>query len=359
MKKAKQILKAFSLLAACACLLAIAGSARAQSYPPKWSSSATYAVGDQVQTGGNVYRAISAVPANAANPATNPTDWALDQVKSDTTLLIGQGQTFGTLQQAWSFISNARVGDGVYLHLYISTAKGNFDDTFTAPFLIDHQSGARIAIIGDNVNNIELDFESSNGIIIDTGHSFNTVSNLTIYSENGGNRDGVKADFDATISALSGVVIEDFQNGVHVTQNASVSVFGATLVTGNYTNAFFAETAGSIVIPNGIALVPTGLSTAFEADDGGLIIAPNCNIIGGEDAAEASYGAFIDINTSHVTAALGATASTRGFVRCSYCVFNTTSISLSVSGGGIIAADHATYSTSQSGGASDGSYILT
>jgi hypothetical protein len=41
----------------------LAVACAAQSNPPAWTSTATYASGDQVQRNGNVFRATKAVPA--------------------------------------------------------------------------------------------------------------------------------------------------------------------------------------------------------------------------------------------------------------------------------------------------------
>ncbi len=148
-RKASRLALALSALVV---FILVPGAGRAQSNPPAWSSSAVYAVGDQVQTGGNVYRAITKISSpSGTSPAVDYTHWQLSQVLSNTTLLIGGGQTFPNLVTAWTYALYARVADGVYLHFYISTARGDFQEDFGGPFLLDHGSGARIAILGDNL----------------------------------------------------------------------------------------------------------------------------------------------------------------------------------------------------------------
>jgi hypothetical protein len=94
--------------------------------------------------------------------------------------MIGTGQTFTTLAAAWTYAQNAKIADGGYLHFYISSVNGNFTEAFTAPFLLDNQGGARMALIGDSTSNDILQFNGTNGLIVDKGHSFNTLSNLTL-----------------------------------------------------------------------------------------------------------------------------------------------------------------------------------
>jgi hypothetical protein len=74
----KAALRSFCFLSA----LALLSVARAQSYPPAWNSAAHYAIGDQVQAAGNVYRAIKAV-SSAVNPAADYTDWELSLVSCE------------------------------------------------------------------------------------------------------------------------------------------------------------------------------------------------------------------------------------------------------------------------------------
>ncbi len=163
-------------------LSAIPNLARAQSFPPAWSSSASFAAGDIVQYGGNWYRAMTALSADGPYPASAYGKWELNYVRSNTTLAIGAGQAFANLAYAWQFARNARIADAAYLHLDIVTTSGNFNENFNSAFSLDHSFGALISIIGDNPNNIILNFTgaTSNGLTIDTGHVIGLVDNLVL-----------------------------------------------------------------------------------------------------------------------------------------------------------------------------------
>jgi hypothetical protein len=207
-------------------LLSISSLAQAQSYPPAWSANATYATGDLVQLSGNTFKAIQPVTTPGANPTSNYHYWQLNQVQSNTTLMIGAGETFPTINIAWTYAWNAKVADGVYLHFYISTVNGNYAEFFPTPFFLDHASGARIAILGDHYLDISLNFGGTNGFIIDTGHSINTISGTTLTNVSN-SPVGIKADGNATISALSGVYITGFGTCIQSTQNSTMSVIAS------------------------------------------------------------------------------------------------------------------------------------
>jgi hypothetical protein len=317
-------------------------SSIAQSYPPAWSASSHYAIGDQVQEGGNIYRAIKAVTASGG-PTVDYTDWELYFVRSNTTLMIGAGESFPTLAAAWTYIVNARVADGAYVHLYISTANGNFSETFTAPFLLDHSSGARIALIGEAVGSVSLNFSNTNGFIVDTGHSFNTISGVTLTNstENNGN-DGLKADLQASVSAVSNVAFSGFNADVHATQNATVSV-GADSTFAQYNTALWAETGGSIVTTGPLSIDSPLLDNsgyAVEADNGGEINAEqSLSVSHSAYGVLALDGGIVILNSLLATGnSFACVASQRGDIFISSGFFSANSFDLDVTLGGLIVA---------------------
>jgi hypothetical protein len=292
---------------------------QAQTYPPAWKSSSTYAQGDQVQVNGNIYRALGAVSQSGPSPATSYAKWELYYVRSNTTLMVGVNQTFPTLVSAWNYALNAKVADGVYLHFYISSAGGNFAESFASPFLLDHGSGARMAILGDVAANDTLTFSSTNGFIVDTGHAFNTISGVSIVNSGTSQqyRDGLKADFQATVSSLSNVIFTGFGTSILATQGASVTALSSCSLSGN-SPAVQASSGGSVVFPQGITLTGPGndtIYTGFFAYDGGQIIAPGSIISSFGDGILASTGGIVDAGSSTISNCIqGIEASANGTV---------------------------------------------
>jgi hypothetical protein len=333
--------------------------AHAQACPPAFSGSARYAIGDQVQANGNLYRAIKAV-SNGNNPSSDYTDWELNLVRSNTTLTIGAGQTFPTLTSAWNYALNAKVADGAYLHFYISSQNGNYSQQLTAPLLLDHASGARIAILGDNPANDTLSF-TANGIIVDTGHSLNTISGLGIYGSNNGS-DGIKVDDEASIALLANTKLTLFGNAVHVLQGGSVTINSDVTFPFIETYCGLAETGGSIVARSGLTISggsTTGSQTGFGAVHGGIVSAENCTFTKIAAAADAYQGGVIDLLGSMInqvpsgilcrggvidcrTATFfgctnGAiTADFQGFVDAGQCIFNDNSVSITAIAHGFV-----------------------
>jgi hypothetical protein len=357
--------------------------ARAQSFPPAWSSNATYAAGDLVVEGGNIYRAIKPVISHIANPAVNYTDWQLNQVQSNTTLMVGVGQVFPDLATAWTYALYCRVSDGVYLHFYISTNNGNFSESFSAPFLLDHGSGARIAILGDLTSHITFSFSGTNGMIIDTGHSLNTLSAVTLQSTAGNTVIGIKADGNASIAAVSDTVITGFNTCVQATNNASVTLTSTMNMLGFSHDALDAEDLGSIVFNGGSIFGPgantqaTGLFSTSGgeikaigsvinacqqgalASEGGRIDLISGTVSGCGFGIIATYGGSIDFNGGAATSCgIGVDASERGYIDISDGSATGNLIyDLTCSAGGYITAASASYVTTHQDGAVNGAFI--
>ncbi len=324
---------------------------KAQSYPPSWSNSAIYAVGDLVQLGGNWYRALKS--GSGSNPATTYANWELNYVRSNTTLMIGTGQTFPTLAAAWTYAGYSRVADGAYLHFYISSAHGSYSESFAAPFLLDHGSGARIAILGDLPAEVVLNFNNTNGLIVDTGHSINTISGLTIQNLSGmPTGDGLKVDLDATVSSVQNTNILGFQHGVHVTQNATATLTSTVSILDYGYDACLVETAGSIVI-SGMS-IPASIpgSWGLGAQTGGVISASNVSIEGAEvGVGSESDGVVYLLNCNIQSCGYGIFASSRGFVEADITTINGSSeYDLGAQLGGYIYPFECTYSSYSSDG---------
>jgi hypothetical protein len=345
--------------------LGLAPHAQAQTFPPVWSASSSYVEGDLVQLGGNCFRASKSVTGKNPNIAYN--FWELTFVRNNTTLMIGTGQTFPTLASAWSYIVNARVSDGAYLHLYISSVNGDFSETFTTSFLLDQASGARVAILGDSSANDVLTFNGVNGLVIDTGHSFNTISGITIKGNETGGTDGIEAGSQSSISSLSSLVVDGFTRDIDVTQGANIVSAARTVVLSGFAGtAVFASTSASVVFPEGVAIDngagkgPTSNNykgIALGADFGGQIVAPNSSLLACNVGAQAEHQGIIDISSATLENNYGVIATERGFVRCSNAHLTSVTLDLQAAQGGYIQNEGAAYTTKQSGGAMDGSYI--
>jgi hypothetical protein len=360
--------------------------AHAQSYPPAWSSSSNYAAGDQVQISGNTYRAVKAISSPGGNPTSDYTDWQLNSVLSNTTLMIGTGQTFPTLTAAWTYAANTKVGDGAYLHFYVSSANGVHYESFNAPYVLDHSSGARMALLGDNYTNDNFTFFSSNGFVLDTGHSFNTLSGFTM--NNGG------SDLAVAVKVAGGAALSSVANMMFVGYGTCLFVTGGGSMSVNNTLHFLSQGAvvaeasanGSIVFPQGFTTEGPGTNShaiALLATQDGSIIAPNSNLSYFGNAAEAQEGGTIflwgstlnncstaayafDAGLIDITQAslnnngVGCTAADRGFVNCVQASFqNSTTDDITAVNGGYVRAFLAGYSSTHQDGAVNGAFITS
>jgi hypothetical protein len=350
-------------LAIAALALSISAISHAQSFPPAWKSTSAYAIGDLTQSGGNWYRAIKAV-TGGAGPANDYTDWELNYVRGNTTLMIGTSQTFPTLGNAWTYAINARVADGAYLHFYISSAHGKYSQSLSAPFLLDHASGPRIAILADNVANVSFIFDSTNGFILDTGHSLNTLSGIGIYNLNVNNaNDGLKIDQQSTVSSVTGCLISGFFNAVHVTQESSVTLTSTSQLFYFQGSACYSETCSSIILGPSFLINGNNLGSniALNADLGGVIQAGNGMTIAGcsvgiqsnSEALVTAPGVTVESPTY-----FGVSAGDRGFVLVAFGSFSGSGIyDLTASQGAFIDAAGSTFTTQHAD--SFGSYIFS
>jgi hypothetical protein len=364
------ILRIFAFGALLLALLFTPFRASAQSYPPAWSATATYSVGDQVQLNGNIYRAIKAVTTPNLTPSTFYTYWELYNVRSNTTLLIGADEPFANLQVAWNNILSAKISDGVYLHLYISTHHANLTETFSAPFSLDHNSGSRISILGDVQANITFSFPSSNGFVIDSGHSLGNITNVTLSgtTSNGGDNGvygylGLIAESGGSLPSISGLSVVGFATSVYARAGLiTLSNPGGTMPFFGYSVAFFADQGGTILL-TGLNLQGPGAntaSTALYARLGGSIsaVANNLSYFGIE--VEAEDRGIIDVNYSTMGASgKCCLADLGGFIRCEDAAlgaFAADNVDAQAFDGGEIDLTDSSYLT-KSVGTNDGSYI--
>jgi len=335
----------------------LAVAAHPQSYPPAWSSASSYAVGDQVQLKGNVLRATHAVVPGGFKYD----DWEMWEVRANTIVFVGAGQSFSTLPTAWSWVQNARVASGAYLHIYISTAHGNYNETLSSPFSLDHQSGSQISLIGDNQANINF---SSSGFVIDSGHTFASLSGVTVGVSGGSGLNAVSggAIEDVSNTTISNTANPGFGTGVAVTQGA-MHLETSVTITG-FATAISADLGGSVVLASHFPLNgagPASFTTGLYANRNGVISAQYCDLgnatNGFETGAQAENGGLIDL-TSAQTYNCGIAVQADAGGRIYAFGINPVSNNLDVKvydGGTVFDTSPGTLNTST--GTGDGSYI--
>jgi hypothetical protein len=336
----------------------------AQSYPPAWNTKSAYAVGDQVQLNGNIYRAIKAVTPNLS-PAVYFNYWELNYVRSNTTLLIGDQEQFSTLLNAWDYVLEARVADGVYLHLSIVTAHGGFNETFSAPFSLDHSSGARISILGDNASKINLSFPGSNCFTIDSGHTFGTLSNMTLNQPELATNSGIYCSQNSCINLVSGITFYSCGWGIFADSGGQVNCANNLNVLGFNLGQVIAQYGAQVTIAPGYNMVGTNgpqetSCKTFEAAYGGVIKAEGGTFGDTQYGAFATEGGVIDVNGSTPQFCQpGVLATYKGHISAENCTFNDNGAEDIVAfKGGTVDASNSTYTYESSNGSADGSYIF-
>jgi len=277
-------------------IVAMCANAPAQSYPPAFSAASSYAVGDQVQLNGNVLRCTHAVTPGGFKYD----DWEMLLVRSNTVLEVGIGQTFSTLQLAWQYAENATIAEGAYLHIYVSTAKGNHSETLAKQFSLDHPFGAQISVIGDNAGNIDFDFSQSNGFVIDSGHSLAALSGISITANIGiGSYDGLVASSNAALTSVASVTFNgNFQTYVEATSGAVVNFLGTDKFNGNESTLISAD-GGTIYIPSNTSLNGGVLSNyAIYAVNGARVfVGSGSSVINCSNAnIYADFGSLVNVN---------------------------------------------------------------
>ncbi len=356
--KMKQI-KPLLLVAIGILMATLPMSARAQSFPPVWKSTSTYAAGDIVNYGGNWYRAMKALSAGGPFPSYAYGSWELNYVRSNTTLTVGSGQAFGNLIYAWQFARNARIADAAYVHFSIVTTKADFAETFTAPFSLDHGSGALMSIIADNVLHTSLIFNHCGGFVIDTGHAFGTLSNLDINTNSGSTANGITAT-GGSISQIELCNVIDFEYGLVATQNGSLSIDGLSSVA-NSTDACMATFGGTIYCAGTSFSGNGGSTTGLYAGYAGSISAPACTLTGFNIGAEAQHQGVINVEKANISSNnFGCFATGSSHIDAEFAsVSEDSGFDLAAADGSTIDAKGVTSPTENANGSMDGSYIYT
>ncbi len=299
--------RTFCILA-CLALFLITALGRAQSYPPAFSSTAEYAAGDLVQYGGNWYRAVKALPAHGPYPSNGFGSWELNFVRSNTTLVIGVGQQFPSLQDAWAFALEARIADGAFLHLSISTAHGVLLDTFTGSFSLDHGSGSKISIIGDSASNILLGGNGfpGNGLTLDSGHNIAMLSNVSIVGQGtSGDGAGLFVSTNASINC-SGVEVINFDRGVTAISGANVSLDSSSTIYSSTLYSVYASESAIVNLGYGFSCSDDKVEKMLYAATGANINAEGCTFMGAGSSSASSGiaaedGGSIDVSNGTVS----------------------------------------------------------
>ncbi len=368
----KKTYNRFRLLLLVLCI-ALPFFSHAQSFPPAFSKTGSYAAGDVVQYGGNWYRAMKALSANGPYPASAYGDWELNFVRSNTTLVIGVGQPFANLVYAWQFARNARIADAAYLHFSISTQNANFAETFTGPFSLDHGSGALISIIGDVVDNITLNFPAfSNGLVIDTGHTIGTISGVQIT--------GVltAASFESytggiqmasgNISNLTNAIISQFTQGINATEGSTIVAYQGLEITACM-NGIQASYSSSVIAP--AAHITLGAYQGGASTEGiGLLAGENATIdcenaiIGNAtnfgQGVVAQNGGVVNVSSTTISEwRAGCYADSKGHIDAEGATLKNNTYDISVAQAGTVNDSGATLYDPTEQGTNDGSYIFT
>jgi hypothetical protein len=334
---------------------------RAQSYPPAWNTTAHYAIGDQVQENGNIYRAIRAVTSTGVDPAKYYTYWELYDVRANTTLFIGSQETFPTFLLAWNYAVNCRISPAVYLHFYISTFHANLTETFAGPFSLDHPFGANISILGDFAPNILFNFSnaSGNGFAIDSGHSIAAMLNFTVQGGQGV-IDGyaIAADGNATFGSIGSVTMNNFNGGI-LAQHGAVVHCANNLIFQQIDGPFSALYNGIIMVDPGFTYTSTTPALVFYADFGGQIIAETCDVENTYFGARANHAGIIDVNGCRMKSlSLHALIADQGArIYAENAILSSNPSDITVSDGGTVDVIGAIY-TNVSSDNQNGSYII-
>lgn len=290
------------VMAAVLLAAALPAISKAQSFPPAWSSSATYAAGDIVQYGGNWYRAMKALNSAGPYPAAAYGDWELNYVRSNTTLLVGAKQSFANLQYAWQFARNARIADAAYLHFNIVTLDGALNERFDGPLSLDHGSGALISLMGDDNLSITLSFPSTNGLVIDSGHSFGSISGITI--SGAGSHIGFTLSDGASVANLAQTSVNSFATGIYATQSSALTAGDS--VTVNECNYGIAADFDADIVGLNIDVSSSGASGDGLTADHNASISDIYGVITNSGSpsgvgASAEHGGVIDVSNGTIS----------------------------------------------------------
>jgi hypothetical protein len=262
-------------------IFCLPGSVPAQSSPPIWSATVTYKQGDIVNApDGNSYKCIAKTDSKHPDPRNGYSFWELYDLETgpSLTLSIGRGQTFPNLVTAWKYIRDARISQGVSLYLSIVNPDTTsvYSESLAGSFSLNHPYGSSISIFSPDPKRAVLNFGTSSGFTVDSGHSFGMVSGVTLNGSKADYSNGVLATNLSTIS-LTNVIIQNFPYAIHATLQGNVNL-GAKVMIQHFGFVGVLSETNSVVTSNSpIALDGANLSAlGFAADLGGLLVVPSC-----------------------------------------------------------------------------------
>jgi len=270
----------------------------AQSNPPVFSTTTSYQKGAEIQYAGNTFRALNAVSASSNLPTTDYNDWELYFVRADTTLMIGPSQTFPDIPTAWTYLLNATIADGAYVHMIVG-AGGADTENLSGPLILNHRNGANISIV-NNFGLVELQFPTgSAGIVISNGHKFGGIFGQTgLYILGTSGTYGVQVNQNSTLSHCDELVINGFGEGMEAGSNSSIySVNPGLEGDGDGAEALY----GGYISLTSLDIGPGDLTGAGLLTIGGQIAAVNSTIEGCATGAWAKDGGFIDVSGCTMT----------------------------------------------------------
>ncbi|HEY3780727.1 MAG TPA: hypothetical protein VGL56_06575 [Fimbriimonadaceae bacterium] len=222
------------VLYAVLCLLAFGPGTKAfgQANPPLWSASSTYKIGDLAQYANETYRAITAMPAGKVQVPANPSYWEMNEVRVSDTLSVGAQQQLPNLATAWKYILNARIDGSAVLALNLIS-----NETLTTSFNLDHPCGSAIQLTTSNGASVTFGSSaaSSTGFVLDSGHSFGGIFNLTL---NGSVEVGGTPSVAVLVSTggnmkLMGITINNFDTGIQAQDNSTI-IIGSGVATNGF-----------------------------------------------------------------------------------------------------------------------------
>ncbi len=288
--------------------------------------------------------------------------WELNYVRANTTLFIGPQETFPSFILAWNYVANARIAQPVYLHFYISSYHGSYMETNGPGFILDHEGGGNMSIIGDNMNNITFTFTQAiggYGFRVDSGHSFASISGIHVVGQSSvSNQKAFSADTEGSIQSLNNVIVDTMSYGLAAERGASIQC-GNALTFNNVSGlVLFASKDAVIDAQYGIqssSACYEGLyaeyNAAIYAED---VVISNCLNYG----AYAFQGGVIDTENSRFSScATGVYASYFGRVDIiNGSITGSTNDDLVADYGSTIVASGSTYNTKST---DNDSYIYT
>lgn len=343
----------------------------AQTFPPTWSSTSSYATGDIVLYQGNWYQATTAVASGGAAPSGNYNKWELNYVRANTTLAIGAKETFTTFQTAWQFAENCRIAQSAYLHFAITSTEGSAYNYFSSAFSLDHGSGAQISIIGNSPFDVTLAFDLSSGFTLDSGHSIGLISGVSIIGYDGfGERypaayttySGLALSGGASVGDIVNTTFEYCPIGISASSN-STATLSSTCLFKYCPDGIVADTGAAITCSSVDFTCNNGTTIAISANHGAQVVDQDAKIDnaskGTSIGADAQNGAAIDLTGSTLTGFdIGGLAEYKGFINLNKADISACTDSVYVDYGGGASVAGATLGDPTHSDPGDGSLIV-